>query len=153
VIGQESAQQVLSKARQLLPSRLVGVGLVKRGSVLEFPDPADWILVGMQSSRASTPIRRSVTVNGMVVSKAAWQEKRDAGEKYPEVPDPNVGYGVLARPVRIGIVMPGGQDYWWDVTPDSDPEDIAGRLALAIEDYLLPTLLERRTTSPPSATL
>ena len=63
-----------------------------------------------------------------------------------------VGIALLNHSSCGGTVMPGGQDCWWDVTPDSDPEDIAARLEIVIRTYLLPTLLERRTTpSPPNA--
>lgn len=84
------------------------------------------------------------TINVAAVPKGKWQEMLDAGAKYPARPSPNKVYGKWAWWSRIGALMPGGQDFWWNVTHETSPDDLAGKVVSACTDYALPALSERR---------
>ncbi|MFI0967277.1 DUF4304 domain-containing protein [Streptomyces sp. NPDC021080] len=120
------------------------LGFVGSGQVFELSDPDTWLLLGIQKSRWSSAAQLRFTVNIAAVSKEKWQDILSSGAKYPSRPSPNMVYGKGAWWGRIGQLMPGGQDFWWTVTSDSDPDEIGREVLSACEEYAVPALLERR---------
>jgi hypothetical protein len=44
---------------------------------------------------------------------------------------------------RIGMVMPGGRDTWWDIAAGKETAEVAGAVIDAIRDYGLPAMRAR----------
>ena len=141
-----TAQEVLSTAvRTGIAPELRKLGFVGSGQVFELPDSEMWLLLGIQKSSGATATQLRFTVNAAAISKEKWQEALDSGAKYPAKPSPNKVYGKWAWWARIGKLMPGGQDFWWTVTGDTAPDELARKVVSACVDYALPALQEQRS--------
>nr|WP_237331615.1 DUF4304 domain-containing protein [Streptomyces mexicanus] len=116
------------------------LGFTGSGQVFELPDPGMWLLLGIQKSSGVTATRLRFTINLAAVPKEKWQEVLDEGAKFPARPVPNKVYGKWAWWSRIGDLMPGAQDFWWTVTPDTEPGELAGKVLAACLDYAVPAL-------------
>ncbi|MDF3301634.1 DUF4304 domain-containing protein [Streptomyces tropicalis] len=140
-----TAHEVLTAAiRTGLSPELRKLGFTGSGQVFELPDSRVWLLLGIQKSSGATAARLRFTINVAAVSKEKWQEVLDAGAKFPGRPSPNKVYGKWAWWKRVGELMPGGQDFWWTVTNDTESDDLARRVLSACVDYAVPALQEQR---------
>ena len=75
-------------------------------------------------------------------SKAVWNEARTERTYLPERPAPNTVYGSFIWQSRIGKLLPGGQDRWWSVGPQTDLDVLALDVVAAIRDHGVPALME-----------
>ncbi|MEU9402255.1 DUF4304 domain-containing protein [Streptomyces sp. NPDC048242] len=116
------------------------LGFVGSRGCFELRDPEVWRLLGIQKSGGSSSSRVRFTVNVMIMDKAVWQEARAEYMKAPARPNPNSVYGQWGRPRRIGALLPGGQDHWWEVSDRTSPERLASGILSAVEGYALPFL-------------
>lgn len=41
---------------------------------------------------------------------------------------------------RIGALLPGGEDLWWDAEADGDVGELADAVIWALQDYALPSM-------------
>ncbi|MFF0382298.1 DUF4304 domain-containing protein [Streptomyces sp. NPDC004286] len=126
--------------RQDIEPSLRKLGLVGSRGCFELRDPQVWRLIGIQKSAGNSADRIRFTVNLLVVSKAVWQQVRGRVPSAPVRPSPNTACGKDIRPQRIGELMPGGQDHWWEVTERTRPERLARSVLSAVESYALPYL-------------
>lgn len=141
-----TAQEVLAIAvRSGVAPELKKLGFIGSGQAFTLPDSRTWLLLGIQKASGSTASRLEFTINIAAVSKDTWKEKLREGAKYPAQPSPNQSYGKWAWRERIGRLMPGGQDHWWVVTPETEPPELASKIQSAIVDYALPALVQQIT--------
>ena len=116
------------------------LGFKGSGQAYALPSETCWALVGFQKSQASEASYVRFTVNATVVSREAWEQERAERPYLPERPSPNTFYGKFAWQERIGGLMPGGQDRWWEITGRTDARAIAESVIEAIRDYALPAM-------------
>ena len=116
------------------------------GASFALPDPHTWRLLGIQKASGNTADRVRFTINLAIIPKDAWQQARQSAPRWPDKPNPNTNYAPW-RTRRIGLLMPGGKDHWWEITPRTDPERIAVSVLNAITDYALPALTEDTATN------
>ncbi|MDV9171629.1 DUF4304 domain-containing protein [Streptomyces sp. W16] len=139
-----TAQKVLSEAvRTGISPELRKLGFAGSGQVFELANPGVWLLLGVQKATGGSASQLCFTVNVAAVPKGKWQEMIDAGAKYPARPSPNKVYGKWARWARIGQLMPGGQEFWWTVTDEAVPDELARKVVSACANYALPALKEQ----------
>jgi hypothetical protein len=137
VTAQESFATLM---RQHVAPAMRDLGLKGSGGVFTLPDAEHWASIGFQRSTYSDRHEIRFTVNLTAGSKAVWQEARAARTYLPERPAPNTFYGSFIWQSRIGQLLPGGQDKWWSVGPQTALEALALDVAAAIRDYGIPAL-------------
>jgi hypothetical protein len=126
--------------RDLVSPAMRSAGLKGSAGNYQLPSPAYFALVGFQRSTWSTASAVKFTVNLKAVSREAWKLARADKTWLPESPRANSGYPVAEWWVRIGRVMPGGQDHWWWLRPGQPLEVLAVDVIGALKDYGLPAL-------------
>jgi hypothetical protein len=137
-----SAQEAFaSMLRDELAPRLRQLGLKGSGQAFTLPDDEHWAQIGIQKSQWSTVGAVRFTVNATVTHRDAWDEARKERTYLPRKPAPNTLYGEPAWSRRIGELLPGGQDQWWELRADArDPGAVAAAVADAIRDHVLPAM-------------
>lgn len=139
-----TAQEILSLAiRRGISPDMKKLGFAGSGSIFELWNEKIWLLLGIQKSTSGVPGRLRITINLAAVLKEEWDSLLRSGAKYSARPNPNLVYGKKVWHSRIGKLMPGGQDCWWNVTGESDPDDLASSIVCAVESYALPALREQ----------
>jgi Domain of unknown function (DUF4304) len=130
--------------RERIAPALRALGLKGSGARYRLDVPDHFAELGFQSSAGNSWEHVRFTVNLSVAERAAWEAARSARPSLPERPSPNVFYG---RPLtwhkRIGGVLPGGGDHWWDLRPETDPARLADEVVAALRDHGLPAMRER----------
>ncbi len=127
--------------RDELAPRLRGLGFKGSGHAFSIPDDAHWISLGFQKSQFSDGEALRFTVNVTVANKAVWARMRQERTYLPAKPAPNTLYGDYAWSRRIGQLLPGGQDQWWELRADSpDSRTVAALVAAAVHDYVMPAI-------------
>jgi hypothetical protein len=116
-----------------------------KGSTQEyaFPDDTCWILIGVQRSAFSDRNDLRMTLNVTVANKQVWDAMRAANPDhsgYRDRPFANRVYGSQIWHKRIGELLPGGEDKWWQVKPDSDLRALNDEIVSAIRDHALPAI-------------
>ncbi|MFC1438206.1 DUF4304 domain-containing protein [Streptacidiphilus sp. N1-10] len=144
MVASVTAQEVFSLAMRTSRPELRKLGLVGSGQILEFPHERVWLLLGIQKSASGAPGRIRFTINLAAVRKEKWAAMLENGAKYPARPNPNTIYGKSVWSARVGSLMPGGQDYWWTVTSESDPARLAQVIVSTVAEYCLPAMLAER---------
>ncbi|MFJ3661573.1 DUF4304 domain-containing protein [Streptomyces sp. NPDC090119] len=127
--------------RQHIEPRLRELGLVGSRGCFELRDAGVWRLLGIQRAAGNSAGRVRFTVNLLVVGKGVWEEVRGGVPGAPARPSPNSVHGKGVRPRRIGTLMPGGQDHWWEVTERTRPERLVRSVLSAVEGHGLPYLV------------
>ena len=127
--------------RDELAPRLRRFGFKGSGQAFSLPADSHWIHVGFQKATWSNSDSVSFTANVTVASKAEWERMRQERTYLPAKPAPNTFYGSFVWQKRIGQLLPGGQDQWWELAPDSpEAPKVAALVAAAIHDYVLPAV-------------
>jgi hypothetical protein len=86
------------------------------------------------------------TVNLSVISRARWVEQSSAEPFLPAKPAPSTFYGPWGDHVRIGILMPSGQDLWWWLNRGENPIRLADEVVSLLLDLAVPWLLAKSST-------
>ena len=115
-------------------------GLKGSAGRYHMPSPSCFALVGFQKSKWSTSSAVQFTMNLKVVSREIWRLARADKTWLPETPAPNTRYPVAEWSVRIGSLMPDGQDHWWWLRSGQPLEPLAAEVIGALTDYGLPAL-------------
>jgi hypothetical protein len=133
--------------------RLRALGFTGSGQNFALPSATHWALLGFQKSDFSDRGRVAFTINLTVVGREAWEQgSRDAWPAQPvRPPGANWGLPPMLEEVfrgaywhsRIGLVMPGSRDRWWNVLADADNGDVAVAVVAEIEEFALPAMRER----------
>jgi hypothetical protein len=140
VTAQETYREMMKM--QVAPA-LRELGFKGSGQNYELPAPGHWAMLGFQKSVWSDASGLRFTVSMLVVSRAAWEKARSERSYVPARPTANRLWGDFAWQKRIGALLPGGQDHWWEVKADSTTDDLAAEVVSAIEDFALPAMREQ----------
>lgn len=135
---------------QVAPA-LRAMGFKGSGRQYEIPNETHWALLGFQASAWSDRQELSFTVNLTVVSRDDWAEIHSAYPQLGEKPKANSGLPPIFTRVsgtgywheRIGMVMPGRRDTWWEVAADGQTATVAEDVLGAIRNNALPAMRER----------
>jgi hypothetical protein len=127
--------------REVAPAlRLVGL----KGSGFSFSILSDdyWAVIGFQKNRHSDRDAVSFTINLNVVSRPAWDAIRAGSPWRTERPSPNESLWGLpgAWSTRIGLLLPGQDDYWWELRRGDPTDRLASEVVAAVRDYALPAM-------------
>ncbi|MFG3044959.1 DUF4304 domain-containing protein [Streptomyces sp. NPDC048241] len=137
----KTASEVLAVAlREGIEPGLRRLGFKGSRGLFELPDAEVWRLLGIQKSSGSSSSRIRFTINVMIMDKSVWQEARIGFLKAPVRPNPNHAYGPWGRPQRIGKLLPGGLDHWWEVNDRTSPQRLAAGVLASAESYAVPFL-------------
>jgi hypothetical protein len=120
--------------------RVRALGFKGSGQNYELPSPDHWVLLGFQKSVWSDASALRFTVNVLVVSRAAWESARTERAYLPARPTANRLWGDFAWQRRIGTLLPGRQDLWWEVEPGRPTEELVDEVLSAIADFVLPAI-------------
>lgn len=126
--GQEAFSAMV---RDVLAPALRAAGFRGSGQRFVLPDPALWLVVGIQKSRWNDAADVGFTVNLTAADRAAWSTARASAPWLPEAPSGNAVHPV-GRTIRIGAVLPSRQDRWWTVRGGVDPTRVGEEVAAAI---------------------
>ena len=128
------------------------LGFKGSGQAYALPSDTCWALLGFQKWRYSDSKDLKFTVNLSVVSKAAWERARSEHSWLPARPAPNAQYAA-DTPMwnqRIGRLLPGDEDRWWEMSAASSAVRLVDEVVKAIRDFALPTLLEQIEAATPA---
>jgi hypothetical protein len=95
-----------------------------------------WQVVHFQASQWNSPLAAQFTVNLNIVQPffhEVW-----SGRPFPA--NPASAVPILSQ--RIGMLMPGGLDHWWEVTASTEVNLAGTEIAEAIADLGLPFLTD-----------
>jgi hypothetical protein len=143
VTAQETYREMMKM--QVAPA-LRELGFKGSGQNYELPAPGHWAMLGFQKSVWSDASGLRFTVNVLVVSRAAWEKARSERSYVPARPTANRLWGDFAWQKRIGALLPGGQDHWWEVKADSTTDDLAAEVVSAIETSPCPQCVSKSGT-------
>jgi hypothetical protein len=116
-----------------------------KGSGQNYRLPADdhWAMLGFQKSTSSDARHVRFTANVLVVSRSAWDAARSQSPHLPERPTASTYWGTFVWQKRVGALLPGGEDLWWEVEAGTDPAELADAILWAVQDYVLPAMRRR----------
>ncbi len=140
----DDAQTVFKAwTKDALAPALRGMGFRGSGQVFTLPDEECWALLGIQKSTSSTSELLKFTLNFSVANRHLWNELRE-WKHYWLGARPSANIQSPSRTMlRIGNVLPDGNDKWWSVAADASPAELATLLSeveTAVRDYGLPEL-------------
>jgi hypothetical protein len=150
--GMSSAQDLFKlMLRDEVAPALRASGLKGSGQRFELPSESHWALLGFQKSAWSDRQRLTFTVNLTVVARSVWTNGRRRWSQLPEQPGPNWALPPMMESAfdtgywhaRIGELMPGNLDRWWEVNATPDSGAVAAEVVEAIVEYALPEMRER----------
>lgn len=126
--------------RDHLSPKLRANGFKGSAGAYELPSQSHWVVLGIQASVYSSKDEVKFTLNCQVVPRDVWEEARGERPYLGEKPKPNTIAGGFLWHSRIGMLMPAGQDQWWSLRASDNAEVLAGEVAAAVRDYLLPAI-------------
>jgi hypothetical protein len=127
---------------QIAP-RLRALGFKGSGQNYELASTEFWAMVGFQKSAFSDAGRVSFTMNVLVVSRATWDAVRVQNDHVRPRPTANTSCGSVAWQRRIGGLLPGDRDLWWEVRAGANTSELADAVLWAVEDYALPAMRDQ----------
>jgi len=133
--------------RDHLSPKLRANGFKGSAGAYELPSQSHWVVLGVQASAYSSKDEVKFTVNCQAVPRDVWEEARVERTYLGKKPKPNTIAGGFLWHSRIGKVMPAGQDKWWSLRPSDNAEVLAGEVAAAVRDHLLPAIRRDRQRS------
>lgn len=139
---QPTAQAIYADLlRTSIAPRLRTLGFKGSGARYVLPDDDRWLIVAFQKDRYSRSDWLSFTVNMTVAEKTAWAEAHAAQAWLPPRPGGNSNYPVDKTTVlRLGNLMPSGEDRWWEVVPGRPTILAVVEVLDAIEHLAMPWL-------------
>jgi Domain of unknown function (DUF4304) len=126
--------------KTLIAPGLRAVGFKGSGQNYRLPSDDYWAMLGFQKSTSSDASHVRFTGNVVVVSRSGWDAVRAESPHLPERPTATTYWGTFVWQKRIGELLPGGEDLWWEVEAGSDAAELADAIVWAIRDYVLPAM-------------
>lgn len=123
-------------------------GLQGSGGRFELPSEKYWVLLGFQKSAFSDSDDLKFTVNLSVIDRAVWEEQTSSTPHLGTKPTPNTGYGPWAEQVRIGELMPSGEDHWWSLHRGADATGVSDHVTSVLLELAVPWLVARSPVEP-----
>jgi hypothetical protein len=74
------------------------------------------------------------------VSRDDWDAARSERPHLPERPTATTYWGTFVWQKRIGELLPGGEDLWWDIEAGGDTTELADAIVWAVRDCVLPAV-------------
>jgi hypothetical protein len=124
------------------------LGFKGSGRVYVLPDERDWVMLGFQSSTASSAKAVKFTINLMVAGKRAWEEAREQAPHLAAKPSPNTLGGPQRYVQRIGFLT-HGRDHWWWLRADEDPQLLIDEITNVIVNVAVPKLRQEMDDQSP----
>jgi hypothetical protein len=145
----ESAQDTFKRMiREKIAPELRAFGFKGSGQRFVLPSESHWALLGFQRSAWGDSRKGSFTINLTVVSKDAWEQSRAERPHRGSIPAANSYEGVPVWEDRIGMLMPGSFDQWWEVCAGESTDHVARDVVSAVEVYALPEMHRQIEGSP-----
>jgi hypothetical protein len=88
----------------------------------------------------SDAARIEFTINLQVVERQVWDQLRTERPYLPADPSPNTRYGPSVWQQRIGMLMPAGDDHWWELTPRTDLANLGSEVTDAVLFHVMPAI-------------
>jgi len=137
--------------RDEIAPELRAAGFKGSGQGFELPSESHWAVLGFQKSAWSDRQRVTFTVNLTVVARAVWANGRRRWPELPEKPGPNWGLPPMMESAfdtgywhsRIGQLMPGNLDQWWELDASKDSGAVAAEVVQSIRTYAIPEMRTR----------
>jgi hypothetical protein len=115
---------------------LKAAGFRKAGRAFQRAAGCLFQVVQFQASQWNTPDHAQFTANLNIVQPffhEVW-----SGRPFPS--NPASAAAIVSQ--RIGLLMPGGRDHWWEVTPATEVGPLGAKVASAVADYGLTFLAD-----------
>jgi hypothetical protein len=145
----ETAQETFTRMiRERVAPRLRALGFKGSGQRFTLASDSHWALLGFQRSAWGDSHEGRFTLNLTVVSKEAWEASRAEKPHRGTVPAANAFEGVPAWEERIGMLMPGRLDRWWELRAGEPTESVTAEVLSAVENYALPEMRRQIAGSP-----
>jgi hypothetical protein len=139
-----TAQETYSEMlKTLIAPRLRELGFKGSGQNYRMPSGDHWAMLGFQKSTSSEASHVRFTVNVLVVSRSGWDAVRSESPHLPERPTATTYWGTFVWQKRVGDLLPGGEDLWWEVDAGADATELADAVVWAVRDYVLPAMLRQ----------
>jgi hypothetical protein len=122
---------------------LRSAGLKGSGGRFELASERYWAQLGFQKSAFSDSSVLKFTVNLSVIDRETWAEQVAVKSYLGTKPSPSIHYGSWAEQVRIGRLMPSGEDLWWSLGRGEDPVPVAEEVVSALIDEAVPWLFAK----------
>lgn len=113
-----------------------------KGSSQNYRLPSDdyWAMLGFQKSTSSDATQVRFTANVLVVPRSAWDAVRTEQPHLPERPTATTYWGTYVWQKRIGELLPGGEEMWWEIEAGADAAELADAIVWAVRDYVVPAM-------------
>ena len=138
--AQETYNELL---KSLIAPGLRAIGFKGSGQNYRLSSDDSWAMLGFQKSTSSDATHVRFTANVLVVSRSGWDAARAESPHLPERPTATTYWGTYVWQKRIGELLPGGEDMWWDVEAGDDAAELADAIVWAVRDYVLPAMRRR----------
>lgn len=112
------------------------MGFQGSGPNFRLPDAEEYLLLSFQASTSSTADEVKFTVNLAVINKADWEAQQQAWWGRPSA----TTQGPIGEYERLGILMPDGDDIWWQISAHSETADASADVCAAIRTTGIPAL-------------
>jgi hypothetical protein len=126
--------------KTLIAPGLRAIGFRGSGQNYRLPSDDYWAMLGFQKSTSSDASHVRFTGNVLVVSKSGWDAVRAERPHLPERPTATTYWGTFVWQKRIGALLPGGEDLWWEIEAGGDAAGLADAVIWAVQDYVVPAI-------------
>lgn len=82
-------------------------------------------------------------MNLSVIERDVWAVQSAQKPHLGKKPSPGTRYGSWAEQVRIGRLMPSGEDTWWSMSRGDDPRPVAEQVVTTLLDVAVPWLVAK----------
>lgn len=127
---------------------LRSLGLTGSGGRYSLASDSHWALIGFQRSRFSDRREVSFTINLLVVSRDDWTALAAGRPEVGDRPHAGTHYGGPVENIRIGKLLPSGEDTWWRIGPRDQIDGIAREIMTSLTDFAVPWLRSRLVAPP-----
>ena len=125
--------------RVKIAPRLRESGIKGSGQNYHLNSDSHWALIGIQKSIYSTSEGLEFTINLFVVSREIWDAERKKHSYFPEKPTANAHW-FIGWHMRIGRLLPGGQDHWWHLSQETNLENLSEEILDVIFTKAVPAI-------------
>ena len=101
------------------------LGFKGSGQNYQLPSANHWAMLGFQKSDHCDSRRIYFTTNLLVVSREVWDREREQSSYMPARPTAITSWGTFAWWRRLGEVIEGGQEIWWELDAGRSTEQLA----------------------------
>ena len=116
-------------------------GLKGSGGRFDLPSERYWAQLGFQKSAYSDSAQLKFTVNLSVIDREVWKSQASSKPYLGDKPTPSTHYGHWADQVRIGQLMPNGEDHWWSLRRGEDATGVSDEVTSALTRFAVPWLV------------